>query len=209
LSDAPLEVAREAHDLLSSVAGDQAPAEPLGEDATARKKCRTAWEAWWQARGNKLDLAKLDIGLPWQNTGQRARAATSQFVNALVKGDDAALVRSVDFPFSLMGLVTLAKREDFDRVLGRPFRQQRPKLTFSPPRLGNLEEYLKTVQERDGGNFKAFLAKYPRAQLRVVYVTARQEGSNREEPAAFLVRLRGGRAKVIGLGEVRHVEKPK
>jgi hypothetical protein len=60
------------------------------------------------------------------------------------------------------------------------------------------------------GNFKTFLARYPRSQLRVVYVTARQEGTNRDEPAAFLVRLRGGQAKVIGLGEVRRSapEKP-
>ena len=42
--------AYEAEDILLTLAGDAAPAVPLGEDTAECKKCRDAWQAWWKKR---------------------------------------------------------------------------------------------------------------------------------------------------------------
>lgn len=201
LTDAPATVAEEAHDLLGWVAGDKAPPFGLGEDAAARKKCREQWESWWKANGDKLDLAKVKDELPWLNPGQQARAITLQFANALVKGDLKAFGRTIDVPFHFMGFTTMKTRAEVDKLLGAAVAQpQRPKIIFSPPRLGDLNDYLKG----EGNRFsKDLLANYPRGQLRLVYLTGKTEGTGREDTAAIIVRLRGGRAKVVGIGEAR------
>lgn len=46
-------------DVLLRLADDQAPADGLGGDDAARKKCRDAWAAWWRAHEAGIDLAKL------------------------------------------------------------------------------------------------------------------------------------------------------
>src|SRR5262249_1479897 len=48
-----------AEELLFRLAGEQAPAAPLGDNAASRKKCRDAWAAWWKENEAKVDLAKL------------------------------------------------------------------------------------------------------------------------------------------------------
>jgi hypothetical protein len=204
LNEAPLEVARQVEDTLGLLAGDKAPATPLGEDEAARQKCRAAWEGWWKENEKKLDLANAD--LPWLNPGQRARAATLQFVNALLKGDMATLKKSTDFPFSLAGHMTFTTRPELDKFLEETFnRGERPKLSFSVTAIKSLEEYLKTIQ----GPQKDFAAGLPRAAVRVVWVQIKYEGQNREEKAAILVRLRGGQGRVIGIGDPQNGSKPR
>ena len=201
LTDAPAAVAEDVHDLLGWVAGDKAPDAALGEDAAARKKCRESWEAWWKANGDKLDLAKATAELPWLNPGQQARTVTMQFANALIKGDAKGFSRSIDLPFHFMGYMTMQTREEVDKLIGsvRP-QGQRPKVTFFPPHLGNLDGYLKG----EGAKLaKDLLANHPRGQLRLVYLTGKMEGSKREEMAAVIVRLRGGRARVVAIGEAK------
>jgi hypothetical protein len=51
-------------ELLLRLAGDQAPSAPLGNDDDSRKKCHTAWLAWWRANGDKVDLARLGAPPP-------------------------------------------------------------------------------------------------------------------------------------------------
>jgi hypothetical protein len=58
LEDAPLEVAGQAEDMLYLLAGDQAPSVSV-HDAAARRQCREAWQAWWTAHGDKVDLARV------------------------------------------------------------------------------------------------------------------------------------------------------
>jgi HEAT repeat protein len=199
LTDAPPAVAEEAHDLLGWVAGDKAPALALGEDAAARKKCREGWEAWWKANGDKLDLSKATTELPWLNPAQQARAVTLQFANALVKGDAKGFGRAIDVPFHFMGYTVMKTRAEVDKMLGAAVgRPGRPKVTFSPPRLGDLQGYLNGEGKKLS---QALLADHPRGQIRLVYLTGKMEGTPREETAAIFVRLRGGRAKVVGIGE--------
>jgi hypothetical protein len=60
LTDGPVGLAWQAEDLLLRVAGDDPPRAALGAaDAAARRKCRQAWEGWWQAHEARADLAGL------------------------------------------------------------------------------------------------------------------------------------------------------
>jgi hypothetical protein len=58
LATVPAEQLGYAEDVLSNLAGDKAPAIPLGTDAASRKKCRDAWAAWWAANAATVDLTR-------------------------------------------------------------------------------------------------------------------------------------------------------
>jgi HEAT repeat protein len=61
LDDGPLEYAYQVEDLLCQLVGDQKPPATLaGTDAKVRKSCREAWYAWWQQKGDAIDLAKIN-----------------------------------------------------------------------------------------------------------------------------------------------------
>jgi HEAT repeat protein len=61
LGEPAVEVSWQAEELLHWVAGEEAPEAVVGAASAAeRKKCRTAWQAWWRGPGKKLDLARLD-----------------------------------------------------------------------------------------------------------------------------------------------------
>jgi hypothetical protein len=61
LAEADTTVAWQAEELLHWAAGEKAPEVVVGAgDAPARDKCRAAWEAWWQAEGTGLDLARAE-----------------------------------------------------------------------------------------------------------------------------------------------------
>jgi len=51
---------RQVEALLLRLAGETAPPVGLGQDETARTKCRDAWAAWWRAQNGTVDLAQLD-----------------------------------------------------------------------------------------------------------------------------------------------------
>ncbi len=60
LSEGPQEVAWQVEDLLLRLAGEQAPMVTLDvATESARKKCRAAWEEWWQVNETKADLTRL------------------------------------------------------------------------------------------------------------------------------------------------------
>src|SRR5262249_36495021 len=107
LAEGPPETARMAEDLLGRLAGEGAPSVGLGEDKEARKKCRDAWAAWWQANEGKIDLAKADVDLTQPDGDALAKKATTQFIQAVVKNDKALFDRVTDVPFHMMGFMTL------------------------------------------------------------------------------------------------------
>jgi len=207
LSDAPVEVARDAHEMLGWVAGDKGPGDALGDNAEGRKKCRASWDAWWKANEARLDLAKAEVDLPWLSANQRARTVATQFATALTKGDANLLKKSTDVPFCMIGAITMNTRQEFDQMLGQAIVQgpQRPKIEFSPAQLINLNDYLKTTH---GQQMKGFIDKHPRSEIRIVYLSGKTAGQNREDTAALIVRVRGGQAHVIGIGEARDNRKP-
>jgi HEAT repeat protein len=62
LKDLPLETAWDAEELLTRLAGDKAPAAPLGADAESRAKSVAAWSKWWKENEASVDLAKVEMG---------------------------------------------------------------------------------------------------------------------------------------------------
>jgi HEAT repeat protein len=68
LGDKDLALTWQAEELLRWTADEDSPEETVGAGAPeAREKCRKAWEAWWEGRGNRLDLAKRDEN--WRRPG--------------------------------------------------------------------------------------------------------------------------------------------
>jgi hypothetical protein len=60
LGDAPPALVWRAEEQLYRLAGDKPPEASIDPaSAASREKCRAAWEAWWRANENRLDLAKL------------------------------------------------------------------------------------------------------------------------------------------------------
>jgi HEAT repeat protein len=60
LAELPQAAGWKVEEVLIRLAGESAPAAPLGSDDAARQKCRDAWLAWWGQHGATADLAKLD-----------------------------------------------------------------------------------------------------------------------------------------------------
>lgn len=61
LSGAPAAEEAAAEELLSAVAGEQAPPAPRPDNAETRTKYREAWQRWWKEQGETIDLAKIDF----------------------------------------------------------------------------------------------------------------------------------------------------
>src|SRR5262249_51140867 len=116
LIDGPVDLARQAEEVLALIAGEQSPKVALGEDGAARRKCGEAWAAWWKTSGGRLALAKTAVDLPWLSQDHRARRATDQFLSALLKGDLPTIQKMTDVPFCLAGFQTIATREELDNL---------------------------------------------------------------------------------------------
>src|SRR5262249_8280799 len=58
LAELPIEQTWPIYDLLGRLAGEQAP-EADADDGT-RRKARDAWQRWWSAGGDKIDLTQLE-----------------------------------------------------------------------------------------------------------------------------------------------------
>jgi HEAT repeat protein len=61
LDKAPLALAWRAEEMLGQLAGDQAPLAGATDDPAARRKWQTAWDGWWKANRDKIDLAKINL----------------------------------------------------------------------------------------------------------------------------------------------------
>jgi hypothetical protein len=61
LTELPGEEAVRVEEALLAVAGDKAPETALRPDTADRRKARAAWEAWWKERGDKIDLAAVEL----------------------------------------------------------------------------------------------------------------------------------------------------
>jgi hypothetical protein len=60
LDDGPFTLACQSEYLLRLLAGEQAPEQTLdGDEPAVRRRCRTAWQAWWKKDGEHVDLARL------------------------------------------------------------------------------------------------------------------------------------------------------
>jgi hypothetical protein len=60
LTELPIDLAYEAEEFLTRVAGDKGPEAPLTSDVAARVKTRDAWSAWWKDNAGTADLARAE-----------------------------------------------------------------------------------------------------------------------------------------------------
>src|SRR5262249_49144785 len=55
----PIDLAWQAENALTHIAGDSAPAAARGAgDATLRERCRAAWEGWWKVNAARANLTR-------------------------------------------------------------------------------------------------------------------------------------------------------
>jgi HEAT repeat protein len=65
LEEGPADLALSVEEVLQSLAGPSVTNEPLDVDRKeARQKCRAAWETWWKANQDKIDLARWSARPP-------------------------------------------------------------------------------------------------------------------------------------------------
>lgn len=196
LTDAPYAQAEQARDLLDTIAGDKAPTTLLKDDRDARKKCRDDWERWWDANQAKVDLGKADVDLPWLNTNGRARAVLIQFIKAMETGNAEVIKRSLDVPFTMAGFMVIETRQELDNLFAQAATQAgREKFEYDAPRFLDTRQYLSKVKNKQ---LAEFLGRIPPSELRVMTLTTRQGGRN--ETGMIYVRVRGGKAHIVGVG---------
>jgi hypothetical protein len=170
VSGAPLDLAVQAEDILARVAGDQAPAASLTDATRAvRRKCQEAWEGWWKANEDRIDLARADIEIFSESAAYRARTVVRRFHEALVKADRNALKQLTDAPFYWFNLSDQPDRASLDRYWeNEPTPggfQKIDTLTVAIKGVSSVDQFLKvsTKEARD------FLASMRKETIRVVY----------------------------------------
>ena len=201
LDKGPMPLALQAEDLLSVIAQEKGPVAPLTEKAELRKQCHDAWQQWFDQNRSKIDLTKLDIDSPFGGEGawrSEASKAAVQFIQALLKFDMVVLAKVTDVPFSFAGMINFNTREEFNNFVNMIKGQgMPPDLKFKVGRVMPAVEYVKNAPE----NERNFLEMARVAQVQIVFVSVNEGG--RDEKAAFFVRISGGRARCIGLGQPR------
>jgi len=206
LSGAPIDLAVQAEDLLARVAGDQAPSVTLTDATDAvRRKCRDAWETWWKANEQKIDLARANVELD-NDSALRARAVTRQNVAALFKSEAGTLKKTTDAPFQFSSY-GIATRDDLDRgidmlcVLLAQERKKFEKATVSLRDVDSLQAFAhKPAAKRCCKEMTHFLSQLPRKdEVRIVHALV-QGIEDQEKVLLFVVvRVNGSKARVIGL----------
>jgi hypothetical protein len=197
LNEGPLELARQAEDLLTRIAGDLAPKINLEDDKAARRKCREAWDSWWKVNNAKLDLGKADVDLISINPVLQARKVTQQFVDALIKGDALTSKRISAVPFRFLpGDQEFKTADDLGKFLDEIANQRPPvQVTLTVQNVVGIDEYAKIAPEQE----KPSVNKLRGPQFRAVYIQMGM-GGGQSEGASVFVRLTGGQARVIGIG---------
>jgi HEAT repeat protein len=196
VGDSPMENARQAEDLLTRIAGDRSPKINLEEDKTARRKCRDAWESWWQANNAKLDLAEVDVDLITTNPTAQGRKVAQQFLDAVAKGDVAALKRTSAVPFRMPGEREFKTRDELGKFFEEMTRERPPReMTMAVQNMVSIDEYAKIAPEQE----KASLNQLRGPQVRAIYISIDMAGQR--TGATIFVRLSGGQAKIVGIGE--------
>jgi HEAT repeat protein len=198
LADGPPELARQGEEILKEVAGKQAPAVALADDDAARKASGAAWQAWWREHKDRVSLEGLELGLSPSDPAALTRAVGRRFVSALAGRDYPALFRTVELPFCLAGFLTFKTPQEFENTFGKAVREGPPrKLAFTLQNVYRGQEFLRSADAR----MRPFLEGLPLSQVRVLYVLG-QEPNGPGERAALIVRVRGARARVIGIADV-------
>jgi HEAT repeat protein len=214
VGEGPIDLARQADEVLAAIAGGPLSKDELGEDPAKRRKAQGAWRAWWQANEARIDLARVEPDTPTARA-LRARKITEQCLGALLHADKGGFLKTLKYPFYMEGFNPNGKNQadsarDLERFLTvfemAEFKAELKKMSFKFNRVVPLNEYLKVAQDRE----KTFLSKLRSTEVLVVFITPVHEGMpDRGDSGAVFVRVVGGRAWVIGFGSPRRDLKAK
>ncbi len=209
LDKAPLPLAQHAEDLLICAAGSQVPKVSLGEDEKKRAKCRAAWEAWWSTNKDKLDLTKADLRSVFSDPKALARTISRRFIEALMKQDRPTLRKTIDAPFVIDPILVMQTREEVENLLaGAPIGKE-DKVAFRITGVLRLSDYNRQITKRTKAARRPEIEKILSRQGEIWAVVAAATVRGSEQRAAVLVRVRGGRAWVVGVGELGPTKGPK
>jgi HEAT repeat protein len=190
-------VAARAEDVLLSLAGEAAPKAAPGEDAAARRKCRDAWQAWWEARRDKFDLARADLDPLHFDPTRRATELGRRFLEALFEGDAAQVRRVAALPFIMDNRQRFTKPEELDEYVADVKKWTAgQKYTWKAGRTVRGEAFYRA----NGGPGSRPPDGVAARDLCVVPVHVQSPGGKSDERVVLLVRVGGGRACVLGLG---------
>jgi hypothetical protein len=196
LLQAELALAERAESLLLAVAGKDAPTLPVKE----RAKSHAAWSAWWEAHQDRVDLSRAEVGLQLGYGPHLARKAAVDLMDGLL-GQADLLDRCLGVPFYLLGQDTFQDRDiclKFFRELAAGNKGRKPPYTHRVIRVVRAAEQDKyCVDKRD----RDFVASQPRGATLAVHMVL-TDGSMVEQ-YALVVRLSGGRGRVVGICNLR------
>lgn len=197
LTDASLPIAEQARDLLALAGGKTSVVTKLGTDSASRKKCREEWEQWWDAHGERVDLATAGIDVPWYNIDVRARATVLRWIECMNNGDLNEVHKVTAMPFAIADQAVLKTQKEFDELLGQAAKNEpREKLIVSSLKVQRVEDVAKKLKRT------AFdlLAKYPHNEIRVVSITGKGDAQAPQVSLMMFVHVRGGEGRVFGFG---------
>jgi hypothetical protein len=203
LKEAPYGLAERAEEILVQVAGPTAPKAGLGTDEAARMKCSEGWRDWLEKNQNTVDLSKVEFGFPLPSPDFRARDVTRQLLDLLLKPKEASIAkvaRITDIPFYQDGGRTVNTRQEWEAELKQ--NEQMPegiKFKFAITKVEPLTDYLPKAK----GTEKDFLAKFSRAEVRVVQVSLDIDlmGNKITGTLPIFVRVSGARGRIFGFGQ--------
>jgi hypothetical protein len=203
LDQAPLPLAQQAEGLLNRAAGEQAPKLALEADAKVRAKCRQAWEGWWDKHQVNLDLARADLRSPFGDQASVALRSMHRFIRILDRQDPDVARKVFEVPFVIDPIMVFKTRQELEAMFAKGAGQQ-PKATYKVGKNLRLSEYAKLPKNFPGAPMMDVLKELPRhAEIRAILVDINQGGM--QIKAAILIRVRGARATMVGIGIVELV----
>jgi HEAT repeat protein len=202
LTEAPEPWAVRAEDLLGCLAGSRAPRAVRGESLTSRRRCRAAWENWWQAN-RRMDLSRADVDLPSFNATLRSRLMARQFIAAFLRGDRETIERITEVPFLLGPEQVFNQVVDLENQMGGPLSamlgQPNAEAISSLPTLRNLDHVVRTVSATE----RTFLGRFRNGEIRVIEVLMPSSNLGTAEGAIVLVRHSGRQMRIVGFNASR------
>ncbi len=204
LREGPLALAEEAEDLLLALAGKTASLAPLAEKT--RPDLHRQWRAWWEENRNTLQIARTGAELAQSTPMARAGAAVRRFLTAYFSGDADTFVKVSSVPFLILDGATCKTKKQFDDTLLSLVKSRaaaKKTGTVEIRRVMRLEEYAKNAGERARRELEPLRA----SGVRVVLIRGNEEAHTFHR--AFVVRLSGTEATVIGVGPSPEAPQPR
>jgi len=197
LGEGPMEVARQAEDVLGRLAGEQSPRVDLDAPEKVRKRCREAWGAWWRGNKDRLDLARASDLVVFNSSGRAADVA-ERFLRAYMNGEPDILHAVTDIPFCDLDAGRMVRtRVGLNRVLEGAISYNMPggqSPMFVIQNVFTLNQFIRTVPAQR----RALLSKLPRPEVRVVLVQIVLGDDDDTESGILFIRVNNTQSRVVG-----------